>query len=240
MKKYKIIAHRGYKEKYPENTLLAFQKAFEYGADGIECDVQKTRDGRYVIFHDNTIRRANCINEENIKDLTLVELKMCSLEDNQSIPELTELLSIIPDGQYLDLELKPETIILDDCPVICDYVLRYVKKKHLMVSANEPHLLTYFRKRGIVTGLIIEGKCYKLGIWATLKMIFQFNPSYINLPVETFQVIGEKRAWWLIRFLQFCGKKIAFWTVNKAEDLTRIKNTTRLVITDRVEFIKKL
>ena len=40
----KVLGHRGYRAKYPENTLLAFGKAFEAGADGIECDVQKCAD----------------------------------------------------------------------------------------------------------------------------------------------------------------------------------------------------
>lgn len=42
----KNFAHRGFSGKYPENTMLAFKKALEAGADGIELDVQMTKDGR--------------------------------------------------------------------------------------------------------------------------------------------------------------------------------------------------
>lgn len=41
----KIMAHRGYSGKYPENTMLAFEEAAKTGADGIELDVQLTKDG---------------------------------------------------------------------------------------------------------------------------------------------------------------------------------------------------
>ena len=53
----KNFAHRGFSGKYPENTMLAFQKAIEVGADGIELDVQLTKDGELVIIHDETIDR---------------------------------------------------------------------------------------------------------------------------------------------------------------------------------------
>lgn len=48
-------AHRGASEYYPENTLLSFRKGLEMGANGIELDLQGTKDGKIVIFHDNTI-----------------------------------------------------------------------------------------------------------------------------------------------------------------------------------------
>ena len=51
------IAHRGFKGAYPENTMLAFEKAIEAGADGIEFDVHLTKDGGLVIIHDETLER---------------------------------------------------------------------------------------------------------------------------------------------------------------------------------------
>ena len=53
----KIFAHRGYSERYPENTMLAFKKAYEAGADGIELDVQLTKEGTVVVIHDERIDR---------------------------------------------------------------------------------------------------------------------------------------------------------------------------------------
>ena len=70
----KVFAHRGYSGKYPENTMLSFKKAAETGCDGIELDVQLTRDGIVVIIHDETIERTTDGTGE-VKDFTYDELK---------------------------------------------------------------------------------------------------------------------------------------------------------------------
>lgn len=51
------IAHMGFSAKYPENTILSFQKALEAGADGIGIDVRMSRDGELVILHDQELAR---------------------------------------------------------------------------------------------------------------------------------------------------------------------------------------
>lgn len=53
----KLIAHRGASKVRPENTLESLHYASSLGADAVECDVQPTRDGHLVIFHDNTLQR---------------------------------------------------------------------------------------------------------------------------------------------------------------------------------------
>src|SRR5260370_42421290 len=50
-------AHRGARAYLPENTLPAFSLAYDLGADGVECDMQRTRDGQLVIIHDDTANR---------------------------------------------------------------------------------------------------------------------------------------------------------------------------------------
>ena len=69
----KIFAHRGFSGKYPENTMLAFQKAYEVGCDGIELDVQMTKDGVLVIMHDETIDRTTN-GTGTLRDYTYEEL----------------------------------------------------------------------------------------------------------------------------------------------------------------------
>lgn len=53
----KNFAHRGFSAAYPENTMLAFQKAEEVGCDGIEMDLHLSADGVPVIIHDETLER---------------------------------------------------------------------------------------------------------------------------------------------------------------------------------------
>lgn len=55
-----IVAHRGYAREAPENSLAAFAHALELGVDGVEFDVQLTRDDVAVVYHDSTLERAGC------------------------------------------------------------------------------------------------------------------------------------------------------------------------------------
>ncbi|MDD3031514.1 MAG: glycerophosphodiester phosphodiesterase family protein, partial [Atribacterota bacterium] len=69
-----VLAHRGASKIAPENTAIAFKKAFQIGADGIEFDVQMTKDKKLVVIHDERVdRTTNGIGY--IKDLTLKEIK---------------------------------------------------------------------------------------------------------------------------------------------------------------------
>jgi len=53
----RVLAHRGYSAACPENTMPAFHKAVEFDPDVLETDVRLTRDGRFVVFHDDTLER---------------------------------------------------------------------------------------------------------------------------------------------------------------------------------------
>jgi glycerophosphoryl diester phosphodiesterase len=68
-----IIAHRGASAVAPENTLIAFKRALEAGADGVECDVRLARDDVPVLFHDLTLKRT-ALRDGKISELTSKEL----------------------------------------------------------------------------------------------------------------------------------------------------------------------
>ena len=70
----KVYAHRGYSGRFPENTMLAFQEAAKTGCDGIELDVQLTKDGQLVVIHDETIDRTTD-GSGYVRDYTLEELR---------------------------------------------------------------------------------------------------------------------------------------------------------------------
>ena len=70
MKKVKIFAHRGASAYAPENTLEAFRLAMEQGADGIEIDVQLTKDNELVVIHDETVDRVSSA-KGAVRDYTL-------------------------------------------------------------------------------------------------------------------------------------------------------------------------
>lgn len=109
-----IFAHRGFSGYYPENTMLAFQKvAEETVADGIELDIQLTKDGEIVIMHDEMLDRTT--NGSGwLKDHTLEKLKMLSVGVNvkgffprQTIPTLREYFTWLKTTKLItNIELK--------------------------------------------------------------------------------------------------------------------------------------
>lgn len=112
MNKVKILAHRGASAYAPENTLEAFRLAMEQGADGIELDVQMTKDGELVVIHDETIDRVSNGNGA-VRDYTLEELKQFSVSNHfeqypdVKIPTLREVLELVKPGTMeINIELK--------------------------------------------------------------------------------------------------------------------------------------
>lgn len=109
----KIFAHRGFSGKYPENTMLAFEKMVETGCAGTELDVQLTKDNQLVIIHDEALERTTN-GTGMVVEHTLAELK--SLVANatfgdscppQRIPTLGEYFEFIKDtGLITNIEMK--------------------------------------------------------------------------------------------------------------------------------------
>ncbi|MFN4214948.1 glycerophosphodiester phosphodiesterase [Exiguobacterium sp.] len=101
-----IYAHRGYSAKYPENTLKAFEAAFPH-ADGIELDVQLSKDGRLVVIHDETVDRTTD-GSGYVKDMTLRQLRLLR-SGGERIPTLEEVLALVaPHDITLNVELKTD------------------------------------------------------------------------------------------------------------------------------------
>lgn len=105
------IAHRGLAGLYLENTLLSFEKCLEYSPDAIELDVQLTKNGKLVVFHDEELLRTTGA-KGWVKDFTLSELKELNAAygydfPKQEIPTLDEYFDLIKDRDILTfVELK--------------------------------------------------------------------------------------------------------------------------------------
>lgn len=110
----KVWAHRGCSQRYPENTLLAFEKAAAVsGLTGIELDIQLTRDGEMVIIHDERVDRTT-EGMGYVRDYTLSQIKKLHIyaDDklSQEVPTITEVLDLLAPqlkaGLKLNIELK--------------------------------------------------------------------------------------------------------------------------------------
>jgi glycerophosphoryl diester phosphodiesterase len=106
----KIWAHRGCSQRYPENTLLAFEKAMQIkGLTGIELDIQLTKDNHMVVIYDEKVNRTTngC---GNVQDFTLEEIRRLKCRKGQRIPTIEEVLDLLEpamrDGLMLNIELK--------------------------------------------------------------------------------------------------------------------------------------
>lgn len=118
-----IIGHRGASHVAPENTIAAFERALDDGADGVEFDVRLARDGAPVVIHDATLRRTG-LREDSISNLTSDELQQVSVGRwfnlcypkraraeyaKERVPTLEHVLRIIaPRCHALYLEMKCE------------------------------------------------------------------------------------------------------------------------------------
>ena len=91
----KNIAHRGFSGLYPENTILAFEKAIAEGVYGIENDVHYTKDGELVVIHDEKVDRTTD-GVGYVRDYTLKELR--KLERTSDEPGFT----IVPVRMYIN------------------------------------------------------------------------------------------------------------------------------------------
>lgn len=112
MNKVKIMAHRGASFHAPENTKAAFLKAYEFEVDGIETDLQMTKDYNIVVHHnyfiDNTSNGTGAILLKTAEELKQYDFGAYKGEEfsGESILTLAELLPLLKDMQVINLELK--------------------------------------------------------------------------------------------------------------------------------------
>ncbi len=113
-----VIAHRGASAYAPENTLAAFNLAFDMGADGVELDVTLSKDGVPVVIHDDTVDRTTN-GHGHIKTMTLAEIQQLDASHKfdayrgEKIPTLEQVLRAIGTRGIVNIELKSTTLQSD-------------------------------------------------------------------------------------------------------------------------------
>lgn len=111
-----VMAHRGNRTACPENTLAAFRRALEDGADVLETDLWLSRDGAFVCIHDATLERTTD-GAGPVEARTLAELKALSAScgrpeyAGERIPTLADVASLLPPDRGLALELKSDRFL---------------------------------------------------------------------------------------------------------------------------------
>lgn len=213
-----IMAHRGNQVACPENTLAAFRKALDDGANIIETDLQLTADNVFVCIHDSTVDRTTD-GSGKVSDMKLDELKSLSAFygrkefSNEKVPTLAEVAAILPPDVVLALELKNDFFKEPDtCKKLADELSELRIQSRTIVLSYSISKLRAMRSASseIVTGLISLFNPFPYflpQLMGPFWLLMIINPFYTWLAhklkqnVCPFDPKPEKRLW-LYNFLR--------------------------------------
>ena len=238
--KTKVWAHRGASGYAPENTLDAFRIAAEMGADGIELDVQMTKDGELVVIHDETIDRVSD-GRGYVKDYTYAELKQFNFNkthpefEKEQLPTLEQVYLLIkPTNLIVNVEIKTGVV---DYPEIEDRVLALTER--CKMSGRVIYSSFYhesIRKLKRLSPSARTGMLYSDGMIDAV--------SYACGTVKADALHPADYNVWQPGFLEQCKKKkcaVHVWTVNDEQQIRRLCEAgVDAVITNYPDLAKKI
>ncbi len=209
------IGHRGAPVLAPENTLESFTKAFEVGLKGIELDVQLSKDGELVVFHDLFIKNKTG-KYTKIENMSYSEIRDLSRENNCQIPLLSDVMEIHPKGTFINIEIKSchylKTLIVRK---VVQMIQIYNLEKFIIVSSFNPFVLRFIKK--------LAPDYPTAYLWSSNNSTFLFNsplwiwiclPDGIHIDIN---IVNEKNICWARKN----NLVVLAFTVNNASDLSK-------------------
>ncbi len=217
MKQPLIWAHRGASGYMPENTLPAFEKAIDLGADGIELDIHKTKDGKIVVIHDEWIDRTSD-GRGWVKDLTFDELRQFNYNktvpecQHADIPTMEEVFELISHTNLtINIELKTGIVFYENIEQeIIDMVAKYGMEDRVIYSSfNHASILKVKELNpGAKTGFLYADGTLNMPAYGHEHGVDALHPALYNIQYPNF--IKECRQY---------GLSINSWTINEPEHL---------------------
>lgn len=236
----KNYAHRGFSSKFPENTMLAFEKAIEAGAHGIELDVHFTKDKEVVIIHDETIDRTTD-SQGLVVDYTYKELSKFNAFgafagefEFQRIPTLREYFELIArvEGFMTNIELKTG---IDEYAgiekAVLDLIDEFSLRNRVIVSSFNHFSVLRFKEIApdVKCGFLEESRIINFGEYAAKHNVEFVHPMHWNL---TDDVIDE---------IKSSNIGINTWTVNEKDHMrTLIKKGVDAIISNFPDRVKEV
>jgi glycerophosphoryl diester phosphodiesterase len=215
----KVVAHRGYSGRYPENTMLAFKKAAEAGADEIEMDVQLAKDGTVVITHDESVERVTGV-KGWVRDFDFAELRKLDASSVfrgkygfNPIPSLEEYLEWVKDTAIVtNIELKNSDFYyqgLEEKTVAL--IRKYDLEKRIVFSSFNHASLLKCKKLcpAIPCGVLVEQHVGGAGYYIRSNGLDFYHPSMKFLSDEIVEDCKNQ------------GVEINVWTVNDIDGLLK-------------------
>lgn len=228
------IAHRGYSGKFDENTMLAFKKALEYEADGIETDVQLSKDNIPVLIHDETLDRTTD-GKGYVKEYTLEQLKKFRTKNGEKIPTLKELLEFVAKSniKVLNLELKNSIFPYEGLEeIVLEMINRYSLKEKIIISTFNHLSLVKIRKMDneIKLGALTDSTLANVSKYLKDIAVECYHPCFPS-------ILNEK----YMKEIKEAGIVVNPYTVNEEEHMKMvIKVRTDSIITNEVERLRKI
>jgi glycerophosphoryl diester phosphodiesterase len=208
------IAHRGAKAYEPENTLIAFQKALDLNADGIELDVHLSADGHIIVIHDETIDRTTD-GKGLVSSFSLSELKSFLIDGKYKIPTLNEVFDLVDKKCLINIELKGIGTPSKVATIIEEYISeKNWNYEHFIVSSFDWDMLEEISTLNpkIPIGVLTEENITLALAFAENIKAKALHPDFHLLNNENVQQIQEK------------GFIVLPWTVNSDKDIQKVKS----------------
>jgi glycerophosphoryl diester phosphodiesterase len=229
-----VMAHRGGRGLWPENTLYAFQRAWDLGVDVLEMDVHSTSNGALVIMHDDTVDRTTD-GSGPIHGYTLAELKELdagyrwTADDGATfpyrgqgitVPTLEEVFQALPDAP-MNIEIKQvqPSIVAP----LCELVRAYGMAERVLVASFDQETIRAFRRA-----------CPEVASTAgedEVRVLYVLSRAWLgriySAPAEAAQVPEYSGDLHVVtpRFLSAAhgrGMEVHVWTVNEPDDMGRM------------------
>ncbi|PJN90367.1 hypothetical protein CVN76_10645 [Bacillus sp. mrc49] len=216
----KIFAHRGSKGTHPENTIAAFQKAAETGADGIEFDVHLSADGELVIIHDETLDRTTSLTGY-VKDHSSQELKTGDAGvkyakefTGERIPFLSEVFDWAKGNDLLmNVEIKTDRLDYEGIEQkIIDSIRHHQMEQRVILSSFNHHSIEKVKLLApeLERALLFEGLPDNLEQILRDKQESGFHPDKNSLTEATNELAKT------------LGYKVRPWVANEEADIIKL------------------
>ena len=212
-----ILGHRGASAAAPENTMAAFHRAQELGADGIEFDVQLSADGVPVIFHDRTVDRVTG-GSGVVSQMTLAELQSLEAGDGQTIPTLDDLFTQFGAAFLYNVELKSYSGGDGDlAAAVADRILGHQLANQSLVSSFNPWILRRIRRHLPKQVPIAHLHYFSRGRYKYWLQPCEAIHPHFRLVDEAYMAWARRHQW-----------LVNVWTVDDPQEVERL---TRLGVT---------
>jgi glycerophosphoryl diester phosphodiesterase len=229
-----IIAHRGASSDAPDNTLPAFELAWEQGADGIEGDFFLTADQQIVCIHDRSTQRI-AGEKLDVTRSSYASLRELDVGDGARIPNLEEVLNTVPDQGRVFIEIKDGVRLVE--PLARQLEQTALPRSRLAVIAFDEQVVKACKQAipDLKVHWLVSAKTYeKKGLDGTLATLRALDADGIDIQASAALTpkLGEA--------LRAAGLEFHCWTVN---DLPLARHMIALgvdsITTDRPAFIRR-